>query len=1063
MRIAYNPQSEGAITTLPSDYENDIVFDLSGLAIYAKGVKFKGTDTTYNVFKKHTTSSNTGGYNGLVPVPNYNNNSKTRYLREDGSWVVPTNYYRPISINNTSILGNNNTALNLVASNFIKLTPETNSSGNYTGKVTIAATYTNATQQADGLMSSADKKKLDGLNFSGDFDGTLENAFTKFSIGDVDLLSATNPHVAFKPGLGVALNANTTDYSIQIAGVVMTGASSSVDGVSGLVPTPTKGNQGKFLRGDGTWATPTNYTTHLYVGAKDLNTSAATTNGNTYIKLFDNSTLRHQYIIKGTGSTTVSSDSNGHITINSPTTIAWGNVTGKPSTFTPSAHTHPTSEIVALTGYTKATTKAALAVADTLNTALGKLEYKSDLGVLAYDWYQSVTGTDTDTYINKWEEIVDFVNSVTEGTDILTKFVTVDTAQTISGNKTFTGTVQLKTLHIPTSSGGSTYGAGSNGQVLKSNGTTVYWANDNNSNTWRAIQVNGTQLAGTGTGTYALNFVPGTGISVVGTAGSSSAANRITITNSGVIAVTINGNYLRVNTNGVDNDLTIPYAITSTNLAGGAQGSIPYQSAAGTTTFVAAPTTNNYVLKYNTTDKKPYWAADNNSDTKVTQTLVTSGTYPLLLAPANQTATATTTSCFDSGVTLNTANNTISANISGTAASLAGGGVGKIPYQSGAGTTVFLDAPTSNGLVLKYNTATNTPYWASDANSDYRVTNTLDTETKAFITGTTSSTTNTGTQIFDTGVYLGISAGSLYATNFYGTFNGNATSASALSPGAKINGTTFTGASDITTSKWGAARNVAISDADATNTGTAVSVDGSAAVTLKLPATIKATLNGTASIATKLGTTTKGGANKPIYLDSGTPTECNTYAGGTAVTLNDTDKGASTVSFYAPTAAGTDGFVLKSNGTGAPTWVNINTLVTGVTVTATTSGTYNLVGHSGNSLYSRTGVQVNASTACLYAAHYYENSDIKLKTDIKSILSSDNIPTLREFIWKRDGTKSYGFIAQELESQGYNELVDTAEDGTKTVNYSAALSLTVAKLQAKINELEEQIKKLRNG
>ena len=45
---------------------------------------------------------------------------------------------------------------------------------------------------------------------------------------------------------------------------------------------------------------------------------------------------------------------------------------------------------------------------------------------------------------------------------------------------------------------------------------------------------------------------------------------------------------------------------TATNLAGGAQGSVPYQSAAGSTTFLSAPTTNGYVLKYNTTNKAPY-------------------------------------------------------------------------------------------------------------------------------------------------------------------------------------------------------------------------------------------------------------------------------------------------------------------------------------------------------------------------------------------------------------------------------------------------------------------------
>ena len=50
-----------------------------------------------------------------------------------------------------------------------------------------------------------------------------------------------------------------------------------------------------------------------------------------------------------------------------------------------------------------------------------------------------------------------------------------------------------------------------------------------------------------------------------------------------------------------------------------------------------------------------------------------------------------------------------------------------------------------------------------DTNTDVKVTNTLNNTTKAYITGTTSATTNTGTQIFDTGVYLTTTAGQLHA------------------------------------------------------------------------------------------------------------------------------------------------------------------------------------------------------------------------------------------------------------------------------------------------------------
>lgn len=51
--------------------------------------------------------------------------------------------------------------------------------------------------------------------------------------------------------------------------------------------------------------------------------------------------------------------------------------------------------------------------------------------------------------------------------------------------------------------------------------------------------------------------------------------------------------------------------------------------------------------------------------------------------------------------------------------------------------------------------------WAIPANTDTKVTNTLNTTQKAYLTGTTSSSTNTGTQIFDTGVYLDTVAGRL--------------------------------------------------------------------------------------------------------------------------------------------------------------------------------------------------------------------------------------------------------------------------------------------------------------
>lgn len=103
--------------------------------------------------------------------------------------------------------------------------------------------------------------------------------------------------------------------------------------------------------------------------------------------------------LTGDASGSVSID--GTANVNLPVTIAndshthsWGNITGKPSTFTPSSHTHATSEVRALTGYTKAEAFSAITVEDALNTAIGKLEKgldtKSDSGH-THAW-TSITG-----------------------------------------------------------------------------------------------------------------------------------------------------------------------------------------------------------------------------------------------------------------------------------------------------------------------------------------------------------------------------------------------------------------------------------------------------------------------------------------------------------------------------------------------------------------------------------------------------------------------------------------------------------------------------------------------
>ena len=57
--------------------------------------------------------------------------------------------------------------------------------------------------------------------------------------------------------------------------------------------------------------------TGMYIGATNAKANAATTNGNTYLKLYDDNTKRAEFLIQGSGATSIASNANGNITISS--------------------------------------------------------------------------------------------------------------------------------------------------------------------------------------------------------------------------------------------------------------------------------------------------------------------------------------------------------------------------------------------------------------------------------------------------------------------------------------------------------------------------------------------------------------------------------------------------------------------------------------------------------------------------------------------------------------------------------------------------------------------------
>lgn len=99
----------------------------------------------------------------------------------------------------------------------------------------------------------------------------------------------------------------------------------------------------------------------------------------------------------------------------------------------------------------------------------------------------------------------------------------------------------------------------------------------------------------------------------------------------------------------------------------------------------------------------------------------------------------------------------------------------------------------------------------------------------------------------------------------------------------------------------------------------------------------------------------------------------------------------------------------------------------------------------------------------ILATGFYEESDIQLKTNIQPIDFTNNNIELVSFNWKKDGSKSYGVIAQQVE-QYYPELVSTDEStGYKSVNYDAVLIIKCAQLENRIKQLEKQLEDLKYG
>lgn len=111
------------------------------------------------------------------------------------------------------------------------------------------------------------------------------------------------------------------------------------------------------------------------------------------------------------------------------------------------------------------------------------------------------------------------------------------------------------------------------------------------------------------------------------------------------------------------------------------------------------------------------------------------------------------------------------------------------------------------------------------------------------------------------------------------------------------------------------------------------------------------------------------------------------------------------------------------------------------------------VTHSNSGVYTQSG-------AVYASAGFYDTSDMRVKDNIESIdVSKADKIRLVEFDRTDREHHGYGVIAQELETV-YPSMVNTDENGFKTVNYSEIYAVKIKYLEDKIAALEAVVDKL---
>ena len=277
-------------------------------------------------------------------------------------------------------------------------------------------------------------------------------------------------------------------------------------------------------------------------------------------------------------------------------------------------------------------------------------------------------------------------------------------------------------------------------------------------------------------------------------------------------------------------------ATTATNVAGGAAGSLVYQTAAATTSTLALGTTN-YVL-----------TAGASAPQYVAQSTLSVG----------------------------------SATTATTATNLAGGGAGYVPYQSGSGATSFLAAGTI-GYVLTSN-GTSAPTWTAPA-AYATVTDDTTTNAARYPLYANQTTGNLSTEyVSSTKLQFNPSTGVFTSTSFTGAGTGLTGTAASLSIGGNAaTATSATSATTATNLAGGTANQIPYQTGAWASAFVVAPTTGSTALTWSGSAFTWATAGTAVTISDD---TTTNAVRYPLFANATTGTVSTEYVSSTKLQYN---------------------------------------------------------------------------------------------------------------------------------------------------------------------------------